>query len=214
MQLVWTWTVCVAQQLLPHTHNRCLHQSMINWWNYPRRLGRLSPQRGANEASSTLWLSKMQSTTDALLCPALPCRVLWRVGVNNNMKLQQQRTGDFVGGKKRFAVFALLWFELFWFDVISQRCSLMFFDTHQHTLHRHTRPACHMLHRVQGKATVAFIYMNLIINSSVHLKILLYISSRSLHILYTYLFCSFVYLSSHSTYVFYFIYLCLQHLPL
>lgn len=65
---------------------------------------------------------------------ALPCRVLWRVGVNNNMKLQQQRTGDFVGGKKRFEVFALLWFELFWFDVISQRCSLMFFDMHQHTL--------------------------------------------------------------------------------
>lgn len=117
-----------------HTHNRCLHQSMINWWNYPRRLGRLSPQRGANEASSTLWLSKMQSTTDALLCPALSCRVLWRVGVNNNMKLQQQRTGDFVGGKKRFEVFALLWFELFWFDVISQCFSLMFFDTHQHTL--------------------------------------------------------------------------------
>lgn len=70
----------------------------------------------------------------ALPRPTLPCRVLWRVGVNNNMKLQQQRAGDFVGGKKRFEVFALLWFELFWFDVISQRCSLMFFDTHQHTL--------------------------------------------------------------------------------
>lgn len=68
----------------------------------------ITAARGANEASSTLWLAKMQSRTDALLCPALPCRVLWRVGVNNNMKLQQQCAGDFVGGKKRFEVFALL----------------------------------------------------------------------------------------------------------